>query len=184
MSAKLTFFVLLIKVHWAVIYKHKDQFRWKPSNNLCSIESLNLFLFILIKDNLATFIICWPDALVDMILIMFTLGIDYIAGSGKEVVLIFCPLSISVLCKNKIRNVFARYNWSRILNVINGRHISCVLAEIGCIVPGLWDSEVNGKCQASSNDTWRKEKLWQLPKLLGKWLWNYTYDLFVIWNKK
>lgn len=171
-------------MHWAVIYKYKDQFRWKPSNNLCSIESLNLFLFILIKDNLATFIICWSDALVDMILIMFTLGIDYIAGSGKEVVLIFCPLSISVLCKNKIRNVFARYNWSRILNVINGRHISCVLAEIGCIVPGLWDSEVNGKCQASSNDTWRKEKLWQLPKLLGKWLWNYTYDLFVIWNKK
>lgn len=30
-----------------------------------------------------------------MILIMFTLGIDYIAGSGKEVVLIFCP---SVFC--------------------------------------------------------------------------------------
>lgn len=36
-----------------------------------------------------------------MILIMFTLGIDYIAGSGKEVVLIFCPLSISVLYKTR-----------------------------------------------------------------------------------
>lgn len=89
---------------------------------------------------------CWLDVFVDMILIMFILGIDYIAGSGKEVVLIFCFLFISVLCKNKIRNVYVRYNWSRILNVINGRYILCVLVEIGCIVFGFWDLEVNGKC--------------------------------------
>lgn len=127
---------------------------------------------------------CWSDALVDMILMMFTLGIDYVAGSGREVLFFFRPLSISVLCKNKIRDLYARYNWSRILNVINGRHISCVLAEIGCMVPGLRDSEVNGKCQASSNDTWEERKIMTASKAIRKMIMKLHYDVFVMWNKK
>lgn len=44
----------------------------------------------------------------------------------------------------------------------------CVLAEIGCMVPGLRDSEVNGKCQASSNDTWEERKIMTASKAIRK----------------
>lgn len=61
------FFVLLIKVHQAVIYKYKDKFRQKPSNNVFCIESISLLLFISNQRNFSNIYnvlircTCWYD---------------------------------------------------------------------------------------------------------------------------